>query len=163
MRKYLLLLFIIVISPLLISQYMPKSVYLHITGENKECFFPIKDNETLSISFIHSVELTREIDFYRVEGNSFILFKTLTKTAGWGLPSTEKNFSITTYKGEEWFEYRIIRYLKAIEILGYPLNKYSLETENYSINLTEFGNRLRIDIVRENKIYGMFRGCLSEK
>ncbi|WP_290598223.1 MULTISPECIES: DUF1850 domain-containing protein [unclassified Archaeoglobus] len=134
-----------------------QSTYLQVSGERGSCIIPSSD---FSVSFVHSVELSKEIDFYRVCETSLFLYKTLVKSAGWGLPSTEKNFSIVRYKGDEWFEYRIKRHVDVLRISTSPVNRFTLESDNLNISLEKFGDFVEIRVVKKNPLMAMFhRWC----
>jgi|Deesub1362B_J571_1020462.scaffolds.fasta_scaffold00165_18 hypothetical protein len=159
MRKILIVIFVTIIASTFSTSL--HGTYLVISGEDKKCVVPISENEVFSVSFIHSVELSREIDFYRVDNGSIKLFKTLVKSAGWGLPSTE-NFSVTIYKGEGWFEYRIERDIGILKISTTQFNRYLVETQNFKISLGQFGKNVEIKTKSINLILALFeRRCAS--
>jgi hypothetical protein len=133
--------------------------FLVIEGENGSCALPVKENDVVSVSFIHSVELSRTIDFYKIKRGYFLLFKTLTKTAGWGLPSTEKNFSTTIYDGEEWFEFGIERKIESFIISTHPINQYIIKVESKEIKYGKLVKTITLKIEKGNIFYLINRRC----
>jgi len=157
-KKVIVLIFVALIVSLIISFF--QETYLQVSGERDSCLIPSPDY--FSVSFIHSVELSKEIDFYRICDTSILLYKTLVKSAGWGLPSTEKNFSIVRYKGDEWFEYKIERHIDVIRIATSPFNKFTLESGNLNISLEKFGDIVEIRVVKKNPLMVVFHRWCDE-
>ncbi len=151
MRRTLLIIMLLLFFALMVYQ----TPYLVISGNKKECAIQISKGDVISVSFIHSVELFREIDFYRVEDNSLKLFKTLVKSAGWGLPSTEKNFS--SEKG--WLEYRIERDVGVLRISLDPFNRYTLKIGELNLSLDGFGKYVELRVEKMSPILAAFRRC----
>ena len=158
-KVIVLLIFVALIAFSLIILPFQKT-YLQISVDRESCLIPSPDY--FSVSFIHSVELSKEIDFYRVCDTSISLYKTLVKSAGWGLPSTEKNFSIVRYKGDEWFEYRIERRLDVLRIATSPFNRFALEGGSFNISLDKFGGIVEIRVVKKNPLMTMFHRWCDE-
>jgi hypothetical protein len=162
-KSGLLLALILLSAIYLFYSFSYTETYLEISGENKTCYIPVMEKEVVSVSFIHSVELSKEIDFYRIENNSLVLFKTLTKSAGWGLPSTEKNFSTVEYKGEKWFQFGILRNISVLRISVNPFNHYTVETGKYMINLDDLGKTVTLKVVVLNPVKAtLVGGCQLE-
>jgi hypothetical protein len=118
---------------------------LEISGNNGYELVRVENGERIEISFIHSVELCRWIEIYSVDGNKLHLKKTLTKSAGWGLPSTE-NFSFEEYGGEEWLGYTVERIIPSLTISTHPMNDYILHVNQKTFSLEKFGKMVNIKI-----------------
>lgn len=130
---------IFAVSSIILLSLAHQNDYLLISG-SESCILPAKN---FSVSFIHSVELSEEVDFYYVQNGEIYLYKTLVRSAGWGLPSTE-NFTTT----DEGFEYAIKRHIGVLRISTNPLNHYTVEVDERSISLDKFGSYLEIKVVR---------------
>ncbi|WP_202318828.1 DUF1850 domain-containing protein [Archaeoglobus neptunius] len=153
---------IIPLAILILLVASAQNTYLMISGNKGECFVSVAEGDTFTVSFIHSVELSKEIDFFKIVSGSIKLEKTLVKSSGWGLPSTEKNFSIASYKGEEWFEYKIERDIGTLKISTSPVNDYRLEIGALNISLGGFGRDIEVKIVRLNPAMAMLGRCWNE-
>ncbi len=155
MRKGYALLVLLLFFTIAVYQTAYQTPHLIISGSEKECAVPVSEGDVIAVSFIHSVELFREVDLYRVENNSLKLFKTLVKSAGWGLPSTEKNFS--SEKG--WLEYRIERDVGVLRISLDPFNRYTLKVGEMNLSLDEFGKYVELRVEKMNPISAAFWRC----
>ncbi len=139
MKKIIFLVFILVLV------YLIMPVKTLIISGNKTAVFSVDDDFEFKISFIHSVELCRWIEIYRVEGNEIHLIETLTKSAGWGLPSTG-NFSFKVVNGEGWMSYKMDRRFKSITISTSKFNNYELIFDNKTLKLDVFGKLVTIEV-----------------
>lgn len=118
---------------------------IEISG-NRTVLIPVSDHRKFEISFIHSVELCRWIEIYEVREGKIHLIKTLTRSAGWGLPSTG-NFSFEVINGEEWMVYYLDREFDDIPISTDPVNDYTLTVGDTVLKLASLGKRIDIKIV----------------
>ncbi|AEA46473.1 DUF1850 domain-containing protein [Archaeoglobus veneficus] len=109
---------------ILLSSAIPVKV-LMVEGKNTTVI-AVKDGDEVKISFIHSVELCPWVEIYVIEGNNLTLVKTLTQSAGWGLPSTENNFSFQEIDGQKWMVYEIHRTFSSLKISTSPINNYTI-------------------------------------
>lgn len=118
-----------------------------VSGDRKE-LIPVRDKTTFEISFIHSVELSRWVEIYEVNGTTLHLKKTLTKSAGWGLPSTASpgNFSFEEINGEGWMAYYLDRDFNSLTISTYSINDYILQIGDTRVVLENFGNLVTVKV-----------------
>ncbi len=121
---------------------------LEVSGEAKKELIPVRDGTTFEISFIHSVELSRWVEIYEVRGTMLHLKKTLTKSAGWGLPSTASpgNFSFEEINGEGWMAYYLDRNFESLTISTYSINDYILQIGDTRVALDDFGRLVTVEV-----------------
>ena len=121
---------------------------LEISGESGRDLIPVEDKTTFEISFIHSVELSRWVEIYEVNGTMLHLIKTLTKSAGWGLPSTASpgNFSFEEINGEGWMAYHLDRNFESLTISTSSINDYILQIGDTRVALEKFGKLVTVKV-----------------
>ena len=121
---------------------------LEISGMSGRRLIPVEDKTTFEISFIHSVELSRWVEIYEVNGTMLHLKKTLTKSAGWGLPSTASpgNFSFEEINGERWMAYYLDRNFESLTISTYSINDYILQIGDTRVALEKFGKFVTVKV-----------------
>lgn len=139
------------LSPLKVLEISGKSGRSGESGEYrnvKKELIPVRDKITFEISFIHSVELSRWVEIYEVNGTMLHLKKSLTKSAGWGLPSTPSsgNFTFEEVNGEEWMAYYLDRNLDSLTISTYSINDYIMQIGDTRVALENFGKLVTIKV-----------------
>ncbi len=141
------LLVVLLFSLFIAYASLPVNV-LEISGSEGRELIPVENRTTFEISFIHSVELSRWIEIYEVDGAVLHLKKTLTKSAGWGLPSTPSsgNFSFEDVDGEGWMAYYLDRELESLTISTYSINDYILQIGDNRLVLEKFGRLVTIKV-----------------
>jgi hypothetical protein len=150
--KRVVVLFIVtaLIVPTIVIYFLSPLQVLEISGVsgNKKELIPVKDKTTFEISFIHSVELSRWVEIYEVNGTTLHLKKTLTKSAGWGLPSTTSSgdFSFEEVNGEGWMAYYLDRDFKSLTISTYSINDYILQIGDTRVALENFGKLVTVKV-----------------
>jgi len=121
---------------------------LVIQGDKDSTALKVNSNESVSLSFIHSVELSRWIEIYKIDDDRLVLTESLTKSCGWGLPSTEENFSFKEIDGETWMSFEMQRPVDSLVISTNPINDYILTVNNDVIELENFGKFVEIKVER---------------
>ena len=104
---------------------------------------PVRDGDEVTLSFIHSAELSPWVEIYEVKGDSLVLKRALTQSTGWGLPSVEGNFSFVEFNGQKWMAFEIKRKFRILRISALPSNNYTLSVDGKVIKL---GNEARVRI-----------------
>lgn len=125
----------------------PTNNVLIIEGDKGSNIIKVNGNETIELSFIHSVELSRWIQIYKIVNNKLFLVRSLTKSCGWGLPSVGEDFSFEEIDGETWMVFQPRRYIEYPYMIGTDaINDFTLTTDDKTIKLERYGSVVAIKV-----------------
>jgi len=135
-RSLTLVVFIVLVALTIIDT---SYTTLIIDGENKTEEFLVRNGDAIELSFVHSVELSRWIEVYKVHPNHLVLIKAKTKSFGWGLPFNG-NFSFE----DDWMVFGMNRKFRELKISTSNLNDYTLKIKGKVIKLDDFGDLITL-------------------
>lgn len=140
----------------------PTNNVLIIEGNKGSNMIKISENETIELSFIHSVELSPWIQIYKIVNNKLFLAKSLTKSCGWGLPSVGEDFSLEEIAGETWMAFHVWREIECPYLIGTdPINDFTLMIDDKAIKLEQYGRVVAIKIKKIGFLEYFFRAIFA--
>lgn len=153
--KRIFLIFIVAIGA--IFWYIHYSLVIAVIGKNCSLSLPVAIGEEWQIVFTHSVERTPWEEYYRVEEDNFLLYKTRFHSLGWGYPYAQSDGEFHATK--DGFELLMNRKYPVINLMVAPEASPVLIHRGTKYNLCEiFGDREAVKIQLTDRLKYIITG-----
>lgn len=161
MKKKLTIFLCIVIICFLFIFFLPSyKVFCIEDVKNDKIVFLSKDIETFYISFIHSVNRVPVNEYYRINNNEFIVYRTTFYSYGAGMPEYDKNHKHSIKDGVIDIDTLDIHLPEFTVFVG-TIAKHKIVFKDYSYFLSDFvspGNPVRF-VIKKVSLFTLLRRC----
>lgn len=110
---------------------------------------PVEDGSTVAIEYTHSVEKTRVLDVYAIDGDRLVMTRMEFESYGWGLPAAADVELVngTFVAHPDWSDTEL--YVAPGRIAGHQLH---VDDRSYDLAARSDGDPVRITVVRRSAL-----------